>query len=86
MVKDERSESRGNRQAAAEATKKKVGAKSNSSTKDKTKYPADWNKGEKGDDGVRTATNHERSAAKAYERCGLSRKTAIALMKEGTLR
>ena len=83
MVIDERSEARGNMQAAAEAMKKKVGAKSTSATKDKTKYPMDWTKGETCDDGVRTATTHERSAAEAYERCGLSRKTAIALAEEG---
>ena len=67
----------------SEATKKKVGAKSTSATKGKTKYPADCIKGETGYDGVRTATTHERSAAEAYERCGLSRKTAIALVEEG---
>ena len=72
MVRDERSE----------ATKKKVGAKSTSATKDKTKYPVDCTKGETGYDGVRTATTHERSAAEAYERCGLSWKTDIALVKE----
>ena len=32
---------------------------------------------------MRTATTHERYAAEAYERCGLSRKTAIALVEEG---
>ena len=83
MVRDKQSESRNNRQADAEAMKKKVGAKSTSATKDKTKYPADWTKWETGEDGVRTATNHERSAAEAYERCGMSRKTAIALVEEG---
>ena len=83
MVRDEQIEARSNRQAAAKALKKKVSAKSTSATKDKTKYPADWNKGETGDDGVRAATTHERSAAEAYERCGLSRKTAIALVEEG---
>ena len=71
MVRDEQSE----------AMKKKVGAKSTSATKDKTKYPAYWTKGETGDDGVRTATTHERSAAEAYERCGLSWKASIALVE-----
>ena len=61
----------------------RVSANSTSATKDKTKYPADWTKGETGDDGVRTATTHERNAAEAYERCGLSWKTAIALVEEG---
>ena len=32
---------------------------------------------------MRTATTHERSAAEAYESCGLSRKTSIALAEEG---
>ena len=63
--------------------KMRVSAKSTSATKDKTKYPAYWTKGETGDDGVRTVTTHERSAAEAYERCGLSRKTAFALVEEG---
>ena len=63
--------------------KKKVGAKSTSATKDKTKYPADCNKGGTVDDGERTATTHERFAAEAYERCGLSRKTAISLVGKG---
>ena len=71
------------RQAAAEALKKKVSAKSTSATNDKTKYTADWTKGEIGDDGVRTEMTHEQSAAEAYERCGLSWKTAIALVEEG---
>ena len=73
MVRDERSE----------AMKKKAGSKSSSATKDKTKYPADCTKGETGDDDVRTVTTHERFAAEAYERCGLSRKTAITLVEEG---
>ena len=73
MVRDEGSES----------PKMRVSAKSTSITKDKTKYPADWTKGETGDDGVLTATTHERSAAEAYECCGLSRKIAIALVEEG---
>ena len=66
-----------------EAIKKKVGAKSTSATKDKTKYPEDWTKGETGDDGVHTVTTHERSVAEAYERCGLSWKTSISLVEEG---
>ena len=32
---------------------------------------------------MRTATTHDRNAAEAYERCGLSWKTAIALVDEG---
>ena len=64
-----------------EAMKKKLGAKSTRATKYKTKYPTYWTKGETGDDGVRTLTTHERSEAEAYERCGLSRKTAIALVE-----
>ena len=44
MVRDKRSEARGNRQADTKAMKKKVGAKSTSATKDKTKYPTDNNK------------------------------------------
>ena len=66
MVSDERSEARGNRQAAAEALNNRVNAKSTSATKNNTKYPADWTKEETGDDGVRAATTHERSAAEAY--------------------
>ena len=73
MVRDERSE----------ATKKKVGAKSTSATKDKTKYPVDCTKGETGYDGVRTATTHERSADEAYECCGMYHKIAISLVEEG---
>ena len=61
----------------------RVSANSTSSTKDKTKYPVECTKGETCDDGVRTVTTHERSAAEAYERCGLSRKTSIALVEEG---
>ena len=60
----------------------RVSAKSTSATKYKTNYPADLTKGETGDDGVRAATTHERSAAEAYETCGLSRKTAIAIVEE----
>ena len=82
MVRDKGSEVRGNRQAAVESLKKKVSAKSTSATKDKTKYPVDWTKGGTGDDVARTATTHERSAAEAYKRCGLSRKTAISLVEE----
>ena len=67
----------------SEALKMTVNAKRNIVTKDNTKYPTDWTKWETGDDGVRTATNHERSAAEAYERCGISNKTAIALVEEG---
>ena len=81
MVRDEQSEARSNRHADAVATKKKVVDKSSSATKYNTKYPADWTKGETGDDGVRMATTHERSAAEAYESCGLSRKTAVALVE-----
>ena len=81
MVRDKRNEAQGNRQADAKSLKKKVSAKSTCATKDKTKYPADWTKEETGDDGVRAATTHERSAAEAYESCGLSRKTAIALVE-----
>ena len=73
MVRDEQSE----------ATKKKVGAKSTSATKGKTKYLAYCTKGETCYDGVRTTTTHERSAAEAYERCGLSHKASIALVEEG---
>ena len=73
MLRDERSE----------ALNMRVRAKSTSATMDKTKYPAYWTKGETCDDGVRTVTTHERSASEAYERCGLSRKTAIALVEEG---
>ena len=71
------------RDKQSEATKKKVGAKSTSATKDNTKYPVDCTKGETGYDGVRTATTHERSAAEAYERCSMSRKASIALVEEG---
>ena len=67
----------------SEALKMRVIAKSTSSTKDKTKYPADWTKGETGDVGVRAATTHERSTAEAYECCCLSWKTVIALVEEG---
>ena len=80
MVRDKQSEARGNMQDVSESLKKRVSAKSTSATKDKTKYPADWTKGETGDDGVRAATTHERSATEAYERCVLSQKTAIALV------
>ena len=66
-----------------EALEMRVSAKSTRTTKDKTKYPVDWTKRETDDEGVRAATNHERSAAEAYERCGLSLKTAIALGEEG---
>ena len=83
MVRDKQSEAQGNRQAYAQALNKKVGTKITIATKDKTKYPADWTKGETCDDGVRISTTHERSTADAYERCGLSRKTAIALVEEG---
>ena len=60
-----------------------MSSKSTSATNDRTKYPADWTKGETGDDGVRTATIHERSASELYERCGMSWKTSIALVGEG---
>ena len=87
MVRYELSEAWGNRQASAKSLMvNKVIAKSISATKDKTKYPADLTKGETGDAGARAATTHERSAAEAYERCGLSRKTAIALVEKGMLR
>ena len=69
------------RDKGSEALKMRVSAKSNSTTKDKTKYPADWSKGETGDDGVHTVTTHERSADEAYERCSLFRMTAIALVE-----
>ena len=78
MVRDKQSEARGNRQAAVEDLKNKVIAKRNSATNDKTKYPVDWTKGETG-----TETIYERSKAEAHERCGLSRKTSIALVEEG---
>ena len=71
------------RDEGSEAPKMRVSAKSTSATNYKTKYPADWTKGETGDDGVRTATTHEQSAAEAYEHCSLSRKTSIALAEEG---
>ena len=71
------------RDKGSEALKMRVSAKSTSDTKDKTKCPADCTKGETGDDGVRTVTNHERSAAEAYERCGLSRNIDVALVEEG---
>ena len=71
------------RDEGSEALNIRVSAKSTSATKDKTKYPADWTKGETGDDGVRTVRTHERYAAEAYERCGLSQKTSIALVEEG---
>ena len=71
------------RDKGSEALKMRVSAKSNSTTKDKTNYPADWTKGETGDDGVRTATTHERYTAEAYERCGLSWMTAIEFVEEG---
>ena len=74
MERDKQNEAQGNRQAAAESLKKKVISKSTSETKDKTKYPVDWTKGETGDDGARATTTHERSTAGVYERCGLSRK------------
>ena len=83
MVRYKQSEARGNRQAADKALKKKASANSTSATNNNTKYPADWTKGETGDDGVHMATTHEQSAAEAYERCGLSRKTSIALVEEG---
>ena len=81
MVRDKQSEAWGNRQAAAEALKNKASTKSTIATKDKTKYPANWTKGETGDDGACAATTHKRSAAEAYGRFGLSWKTAIALVK-----
>ena len=67
----------------SEALNMRVRAKSTSATMDKTKYPAYWTKGETCNDGVSAATTHARSAAEAYERCGLSRKTSIALVEEG---
>ena len=71
------------RNEQTEALKKRVSANSTSSTKDKTKYPADWTKGETCNDGVRAATTHERSTAEVYGRCGLSWKTSIVLVEEG---
>ena len=68
------------RDEVSEALKMRVSANNTSAIKEKTKYPEDWTKGETGDDGVRAATTHERSATEAYERCVLSQKTAIALV------
>ena len=71
------------RDKQSEALTMRVSANNTSAIKENTKYPEYWTKGETGDDGVRSATTHERYAAEAYERCSLSQKTAIALVEEG---